>query len=61
MTSDFFEYKFRATGTSNAGGAHCTYCPKQIGEACGISCAKVYAELKVEREADGFIINDEPS
>ncbi len=58
--SDFFEYKFRSTGGGSAESQHCTYCPKQMGESCAISCADVYAKIKAEREADGVIVNDEP-
>ncbi len=59
--TDFFEYKFRASGGGSAESQHCTYCPKQTGEACAISCATVYEKIKAERDADGVIVNDEPA
>jgi hypothetical protein len=59
--SSSFEYKFRSSGGGSATSQHCTYCPKQMGEGCAISCANVYEKIKAERAADGVIINDEPS
>ncbi len=58
--ADFFEYKFRPTGGGSETSQHCTYCPKQMGEICAISCAKVYQQIRAEREADGVIVVDEP-
>jgi len=58
--SDFFEYKFQAQGGGSAESRHCTYCPKQMGEACSLSCGSVYEALKAERQREGVIINDEP-
>jgi hypothetical protein len=55
-----FEYKFRSSGGGSAESQHCTYCPKQMGEVCALSCGNIYAALKAEREADGVIVNDEP-
>ncbi len=58
--TDFFEYKFRATGGGSAESQHCTYCPKQMGEVCALSCGNVYAALIAERQADGVNVCDEP-
>jgi hypothetical protein len=59
--SDFFEYKFRATGGWSPASPHCTYCPKQTGEACLLTCSAIYEKLKTERETDGVIVVDEPA
>jgi hypothetical protein len=58
--SDFFEYKFRGTGGGSPNSDHCTYCPKQPGEACSLTCSNVYAAIVAERAADGVIVIDEP-
>jgi hypothetical protein len=60
MTDQPFQYKFKSNGGGDAGSRHCTYCPKQLGEACPLSCGANYERVKAERAADGIIINDEP-
>ncbi len=57
---DSFEYKFRGTGGGSETSQHCTYCPKQMGQICAISCSTIYEQIKAERAADGVIVNDEP-
>ncbi len=58
---DSFEYKFRVTGGGSSESQHCTYCPKQPGEVCSVTCSTVYAALTAERAADGVIVIDEPA
>lgn len=58
--SDFFEYQFRPIGIGGLGSVHCTYCPKQPGESCPLSCVRVYETIQAERAADGVIIIDAP-